>query len=199
MDLVRAGPPPAHSPGRPARSSAAPPVRFRGRPRAGAGSGPWPGQMSDRAGSIVAPDRTRINTESHHRIAPARRGPASPGLQPRTTGPRRSLHTSSTTLPPPTGRGYDDCAQDTAYPLPRSGLRASVCLPIIAVAPPMSRVDADTNLLFGILPLQVGLIEPADLLDAFQRWSRDRPRRARRSSSSGVPYRRRIARRWTTW
>ena len=40
----------------------------------------------------------------------------------------------------------------------------------------MSRVDVETNLLFGIMTLQVGLIEQADLLDAFQRWSRDRSR-----------------------
>jgi hypothetical protein len=40
----------------------------------------------------------------------------------------------------------------------------------------MPRVDVDTSLLFGILALQVGLIEPTDLLDAFQRWSRDRAR-----------------------
>ena len=38
----------------------------------------------------------------------------------------------------------------------------------------MARVDADTNLLFGILGLQAGLIEQGTLLDAFQRWSRDR-------------------------
>ena len=40
----------------------------------------------------------------------------------------------------------------------------------------MARADADANLLFGILALQAGLIEQADLLDAFQRWSRDRVR-----------------------
>ena len=40
----------------------------------------------------------------------------------------------------------------------------------------MARADADSNLLFGILALQAGLIEQADLLDAFQRWSRDRAR-----------------------
>ena len=38
----------------------------------------------------------------------------------------------------------------------------------------MSKGDANTNLLFGILTLQVGLIEPTDLLDAFRGWTRDR-------------------------
>ncbi len=38
----------------------------------------------------------------------------------------------------------------------------------------MPASEVDTNLLFGVLGLQVGLIEQADLLDAFQRWSRDR-------------------------
>ncbi len=41
----------------------------------------------------------------------------------------------------------------------------------------MARADAETDLLFGILALQVGLVEQADLLDAFQRWSRDKTRR----------------------
>jgi len=41
----------------------------------------------------------------------------------------------------------------------------------------MARADIDTDLLFGILALQVGLIEQANLLDALQRWSRDKTRR----------------------
>jgi hypothetical protein len=40
----------------------------------------------------------------------------------------------------------------------------------------MARAEVDSNLLFGILALQAGLIEQADLFDAFQRWSRDRTR-----------------------
>ena len=38
----------------------------------------------------------------------------------------------------------------------------------------MASVEVDTNLLFGILGLQLGLFEQADLLDAFQRWSKNR-------------------------
>jgi hypothetical protein len=38
----------------------------------------------------------------------------------------------------------------------------------------MASVEADTNLLFGILGLQVGLIEQADLFDGVQRWSQNR-------------------------
>ncbi|MGO9923674.1 MAG: protein kinase domain-containing protein [Isosphaeraceae bacterium] len=40
----------------------------------------------------------------------------------------------------------------------------------------MPRVDVDTNLLFGVLALQTGLIEQADLFDAFARWSRNKSR-----------------------
>ncbi len=40
----------------------------------------------------------------------------------------------------------------------------------------MAQAPVEANLLFGILAMQVGLIEQADLLDAFQRWSRDRSR-----------------------
>ena len=38
----------------------------------------------------------------------------------------------------------------------------------------MASVEVDTNLHFGILGLQLGLFEQADLLDAFQRWSKNR-------------------------
>src|ERR1017187_1821903 len=43
-------------------------------------------------------------------------------------------------------------------------------------APPMATVDAARNLLLGILALQNSLIEQADLLAAFQFWSRDKSR-----------------------
>jgi WD40 repeat protein/serine/threonine protein kinase len=38
----------------------------------------------------------------------------------------------------------------------------------------MAQVAVDRSLLFGILALQVGMIEQADLLDAFHRWSQDK-------------------------
>src|SRR5262245_52884646 len=38
----------------------------------------------------------------------------------------------------------------------------------------MTKLDAEQNLLFGILALQNGLIEQADLIAAFQCWSKDR-------------------------
>ena len=40
----------------------------------------------------------------------------------------------------------------------------------------MTKAEVDSSLLFGILALQAGLIEQADLLDAFQRWSREKSR-----------------------
>jgi serine/threonine-protein kinase len=40
----------------------------------------------------------------------------------------------------------------------------------------MAEVEADRNLLFGILALQNGLIEQADLVAAFQSWSKERSR-----------------------
>ncbi len=40
----------------------------------------------------------------------------------------------------------------------------------------MSRVNVNTNLLSGILALQVGLVESADLVDSLRRWSRNRSR-----------------------
>src|SRR5689334_20072040 len=40
----------------------------------------------------------------------------------------------------------------------------------------MTRVEADRDLLFGILALQNGLVEQADLIAAFQSWSKDRSR-----------------------
>src|SRR5262249_18679979 len=40
----------------------------------------------------------------------------------------------------------------------------------------MDRSDADRGLLFGILALQNGMVEPVDLIAAFQLWSRDRTR-----------------------
>jgi serine/threonine-protein kinase len=39
-----------------------------------------------------------------------------------------------------------------------------------------ARVEADRDLLFGILALQNGLIEQADLIAAFQRWTKERSR-----------------------
>ena len=40
----------------------------------------------------------------------------------------------------------------------------------------MAQAPVEANLLFGILAMQVGLIDQADLLDAFRRWSRDKSR-----------------------
>ena len=40
----------------------------------------------------------------------------------------------------------------------------------------MSAVAADRDLLFGLLALQVGLIDQGQLVAAFQAWTRDRAR-----------------------
>jgi hypothetical protein len=37
----------------------------------------------------------------------------------------------------------------------------------------MSRADTERNLLFGLLALQNGLIDQAQLVAAFQSWARD--------------------------
>ena len=43
-----------------------------------------------------------------------------------------------------------------------------------------AKVEADRDLLFGILALQNGLIEQADLIAAFQCWTKERSRRMAR-------------------
>src|SRR6202022_4320929 len=40
----------------------------------------------------------------------------------------------------------------------------------------MQKPGAERDLLFGILALQVGLVEQADLIAAFQTWSKDKSR-----------------------
>ena len=40
----------------------------------------------------------------------------------------------------------------------------------------MSAVDSDSSLLFGMLAIQNGLIEPPDLIAAFQSWCEDQSR-----------------------
>ena len=40
----------------------------------------------------------------------------------------------------------------------------------------MARIDDGRNLLFGILALQNGLVDQADLVAGFQNWARDRSR-----------------------
>jgi hypothetical protein len=49
-------------------------------------------------------------------------------------------------------------------------------MPDFREARPMAAISADRDLLFGLLALQVGLIDQGQLVAAFQAWTRDRAR-----------------------
>src|SRR3954467_13019409 len=49
-------------------------------------------------------------------------------------------------------------------------------LPDVPEDPPMAALTAERHLLFGLLALQVGLIDQGQLVAAFQAWTRDKAR-----------------------